>query len=126
LKFQTAAIIATGIDFTVYYSIDHGLDLSDFFEKPYVIAAIFSAISGAIVNFTILKYWAADTSQKKLIHQVGKYIIVSAGSLLLNVALIYLITEFFHISSDISKIASAIIVAISYNFILQKYFVFKA
>jgi len=126
LKFQAAAIIATGVDFTVYYSIDHGLDLKNFVEKPYVIAAIFSALSGAIVNFTILKYWAADASQKKLIHQVGRYVIVSAGSLLLNVSLIYLITEFFQISSDISKIISAIIVAVSYNFILQKYFVFKA
>lgn len=126
LKFQAAAIIATGFDFSVYYTLEHGFNLEQIFDKPYVFAAIVSAISGAIVNFIILKYWAAKPSQKKLIHQAGKYILVSAGSLLLNVSLIYLITEFFHISSDISKVIAAIIVAVSYNFILQKYFVFKA
>ena len=126
LKFQAAAILATGVDFTVYYSIDHGLDLSSFFEKPYIIAAIVSAICGATTNFILLKYWAADASQKKTIHQVGRYILVSVGSLLLNVSLIFIITEFFNISSDISKIIAAVIVAVSYNFILQKHFVFKA
>ena len=36
-----------------------------------------------------------------------------------------IITEFLNCPSDLSKVLASIIVAVSYNFLLQKYFVFK-
>lgn len=120
LKFQAAAIIATGVDFGVYFLLKYGIG------KWYLLATFIGALLGAITNFIILRYWATKSTKNKLSHQAGKYSLVAAGSLFLNTSLVYLFTELFYISSDISKVAGAIIVAISYNFILQKYFVFKA
>lgn len=120
LKFQAAAIIATAVDFGVYFLLKYGIN------KWYLLATFIGAISGAITNFIILRYWVSKSKHKNITHQAGKYIVVSGGSLILNVSLVYIFTEFFHSPSDISKIIAAILVAVSYNFILQKYFVFKA
>ena len=119
LKYQTAAIIATAVDFGLFFFLKYNLDIW------YVAATFIGALGGAITNFTICRYWAFAGASNKLVNQITKYIMVTAGSLILNTSLVYLFTELFKIPSDYSRIGVAIIVAICYNFILQKYYVFK-
>ena len=118
-RYQIAAIIATTVDFGIYFILKYAND------SWYLLATFLGALSGAIVNFLICRYWAFAATNKAIITQATRYIIVSAGSLILNTTFVYLITEFLNCQSDFSKVLASLIVAISYNFLLQKYFVFK-
>lgn len=119
LKYQTAALIATMVDFGVFFL------LKDVFHVWYVYATALGALTGAITNFILCRNWAFSAREKKLVNQIGRYIMVSLGSLLLNTGLVYIITELFFLHENYSRVLTAILVAITYNFTLQKYFVFK-
>lgn len=119
LKYQTAALIATLVDFGVFFI------LKDVFNVWYVYATAIGALMGAITNFILCRNWAFSAREKKLVNQIGRYIMVSLGSLLLNTVLVYVITELFKVHENYSRVITAILVAITYNFTLQKYFVFK-
>ena len=119
LKYQTAALIATMVDFGVFFL------LKDVFNVWYVYATALGALTGAITNFILCRNWAFSAREKKLVNQIGRYIMVSLGSLFLNTGLVYIITELFFLHENYSRVVTAILVAITYNFTLQKYFVFK-
>lgn len=119
LKYQIAAIIATSVDFGLFFI------LKDIFNVYYVVATAIGAFCGAVANFIICRNWAFVAKETKITYQIGKYIIVSAGSLLLNTLLVFILTELFQLHENYSRIITAIFVAITYNFILQKHFVFK-
>lgn len=118
-RYQIAAIIATGIDFGVYFLLKDG------FHVWYVVATAVGAFSGAVVNFIICRNWAFAAKETKITLQASKYIIVSAGSLLLNTLLVFVFTNYFLLHENYSRVITAIFVAVTYNFLLQKYFVFK-
>jgi putative flippase GtrA len=46
------------------------------------------------------------------------------GNIILSAAGIYIFTEFMHIHYIISKLLSSIVLGLSYNYFMQKYFVF--
>lgn len=119
LRYQVAAIIATMVDFFVL------IILTELFDVWYVTSTAVGAFCGALTNFIICRYWAFVNSSNNLANQAVKYTIVSAGSLILNTLFVYLLTDFAGVNYSISKIITAIIIAIFYNFTLQKYYVFK-
>jgi putative flippase GtrA len=119
LRYQVAAIIATMVDFFVL------IILTELFDVWYVASTAAGAFCGALTNFIICRYWAFVNSSNNLANQAVKYTIVSAGSLILNTLFVYLLTDFAGVTYSISKIITAIIIAIFYNFTLQKYYVFK-
>lgn len=119
LKFQFAAIVATCIDLCIFYTLIH------FYPTQYVLATAIGSFFGAVVNFIICRYWITNSSGSKLSKQAIKYIVVSTGSLLLNTYFVYLLTDLMDIQKELSRIIAAIIVAVFYNFLLQKYYVFK-
>jgi len=65
---------------------------------------------GAITNFLLGRYWAFKSSDDDIKYQAGRYALVSAGSLLLNTAGIYLLTEFTPLESLPAKILVGILV----------------
>lgn len=107
------------VDFGVFFL------LKDVFHVWYVYATALGALTGAITNFILCRNWAFSAREKKLVTQIGRYIMVSLGSLLLNTGLVYIITELFFLHENYSRVLTAVLVAITYNFTLQKYFVFK-
>ena len=118
-RYQIAAIIATTADFGIYFLLKYAND------SWYLLATFLGALAGATINFIICRYWAFAATNNAIITQATRYILVSSGSLILNTAFVYFITEFLNCPSDFSKIIASIIVAFTYNFFLQKYFVFK-
>ena len=116
---QLAALIATAVDFAVLA----------FFKEIvgvwYVTATAIGAFMGACTNFLLGRYWVFTAREGKVEQQAFRYILVSAGSLLLNTGGVYLVTEYGGIPYFYSRIIVAILVAVSYNFLLQKNFVFK-
>ena len=119
LRAQIAAFIGTLIDYSIFFLLK---DLADIW---YIYANIVGASMGAISNFLIGRYWAFKVPYGAVKEQASKYMLVSLGSLLLNTTGIYVLTEWTQLNATLSKVIIGIIVAISFNYVLQKHFVFK-
>lgn len=120
LKSQVSAFIASAADFLTVIA------LTELLGVWYVISTAIGAFVGAVVNFMLGRNWVFDSKDGKIGKQAIRYIIISIGSLILNTGGVYVITEYFGINYAISKIIIGILVGISFNFILQKKFVFKS
>ncbi|MBL4594161.1 MAG: GtrA family protein [Flavobacteriales bacterium] len=119
IRHQIAGFIATLGDFVVFNLLTYAIGIY------YLTSNIFAAITGAVVNFIISTYWAFPGSKNSLKNQILKYVIVSIGSLILNTFTLYILTDFFKLPPNVSKIITAIAIALTYNFLLMRYFVFK-
>ena len=119
LKSQVSSIASTIVDFTVL------VILTEFFAVYYVHSKGIAAICGAVIGFFLGRNWAFRSQSGSLKYQSFKYILVSAVSWFLNVKGIYLLTEHYNLHYFVSNVIVAIIVAVFFNFIMYRYFVFK-
>ncbi len=118
-KSQIASLIGTIVDNLVM------IFCKEIFVIYYVIAKGIGAIAGAVTNFLINRHWTWNKNNKKLGPQAAKYALTSAGSLLLNILGTWFSTEYFNIDYRISSLLVGLIVAIGFNFVMHKYYVFK-
>jgi putative flippase GtrA len=116
---QIAAFVGTAVDFlaTIFFT--------EFFGILYWVSSAMGAALGALTNFLLGRYWVFEAKHRKLYGQAFRYVLVSAGSLILNTLGVILLTDGFGLFYVWSKVIIAIIVAVTYNFILQKNFVYK-
>lgn len=119
IRHQTAGFVATLADFGVFNLLTYA------FGIYYLTSNIFAAATGAVVNFIIATTWAFPGSKNSLRSQMVKYVIVSCGSLILNTIFVYLLTDFGTLNPNFSKVIAAIFIALTYNFLLMRYYVFK-
>ncbi len=119
LSAQVAAFIGTAVDFGVM------IFLTELIGVWYVISNAIGAICGAITNFFLGRNWVFLSKERKISHQAFRYFLVATGSMILNTLGVYLLTEFTSLNYIFSKVIVAILIAFTFNFLLQKYFVFK-
>lgn len=119
LKAQAAALIATAVDFLVTIFLREGLGIW------YLIAGVTGTIFGGVVNFLLGRNWAFAATDKSARGQVFKYLVVWLGNLALNAGGLYLFTSIAGIEYKISKVMVSLIVGIGYNYVFQRFFVFK-
>ncbi|HMR17889.1 MAG TPA: GtrA family protein [Sphingobacterium sp.] len=119
LKAQLSAFIGGLSDFVIY----------TFCYKVFLVSAPFSnAISGslgAIVNFTINRYWAFNNTTISVASQLWKFILVVISSIILKSTGIYFFVDIWKFHYLLSKLIVELIVSLGFNFILQKYWVFR-
>jgi putative flippase GtrA len=118
-KAQIASLLATGVDFLVTVL------LVQVAGAPYLPGSATGTISGGVTHFMVSRNWVFNAQEKKWAAQLPRYILVWIGSLLLNVSGLYLLTHYTGLNYLLSKIAIAIGVAVFYNYILQKRYVFR-
>ena len=116
---QVTALVATATDFTVM------IFFKEFLGSWYMVAVVIGTLVGGFVGFMLGRYWAFISTEVRSIKQAKKYLVVMAGSFMLNVGGVYLMVEDFHFQYIIAKVVVAVIVGIGFNFFLQRYFVFK-
>jgi len=116
---QIAAFIGTVVDFITV------ILLTELFGIWYVVSNVVGAFFGAVVNFWLGRSWVFKSTESKIHHQAFRYALVSFGSIILNTLGVYLLTEYLKLNYIFSKIIIAISIAFTYNFFLQKEFVFK-
>ena len=118
-RYNTVAIVATSVDFTTF------ILLNDFLNIWYVISTFLSAITGGITAFILNRNWVFNSKNKQVHTQILKYIIVWGGSIFLNTYGLYILVENSNLSEIISKIVITVIIGISYNFLMSRFFIFK-
>jgi len=119
-KAQFSAWIASAVDFAVT------LVLGKFLGVWYTTATFVGALSGGIINCIINYRWVFHTKGRKKKYVAVRYFIVWAVSIALNTYGTYIVTETLGIDFIISKAIVAIIVAIFWNYQMQRMFVFKS
>ena len=122
LKAQLAAVIGSVADFLIYALIVH---LTGSSPAMVSLATAEGAVSGGIVNFLIARKWVFNEGQNNAGVQMARYILVWAGSIVLNTAGMYVVSYFTTINYMIARILVSVLVGVLYNYFLQKRFVFK-
>lgn len=120
LRFQMTAILATSVDFLIT------IFLKEQFQMHYTVAVAGGAFAGAFTAFSLNRYWVFHSFAKQLLGQGLRYVMVAAGSILLNTGGTYLLTESFYFSYLVSKAIIAIIFGFTYSYYFSKRFVFYA
>lgn len=119
LSAQVAAVIGTAVDFAMV------IFLTEITGMWYVASNAIGATCGAITNFFLGRNWVFNSTERKITHQAFRYFLVATGSMILNTLGVYLLTEFTGLNYIYSKVIVAVLIAVTFNFLLQKYFVFK-
>ncbi|MGB7527853.1 GtrA family protein [Sphingobacterium cellulitidis] len=119
LKAQLSAFIGGLSDFGIYTFCYTVLK----FTAPF--SNVISGSLGAIVNFTINRYWSFDNTETSLSSQLWKFILVVIGSITLKSLGIHLLVDIWHVHFLISKAIVEIIVSLGFNYTLQRFWVFR-
>lgn len=116
---QVAAFLGTAVDFlTVIF-------FTEIIGLWYIYSNVIGAALGAITNFLLGRYWVFDSKEKKIHHQAFRYFLVATGSMILNTLGLWFLTEFTALYYVTAKVIVAVLIAFTFNFFLQKNFVFK-
>lgn len=118
-KSQVSAFVGGIVDYIVMVA------LTELCGVYYVYSIIVGGIIGAIVNYTINRYWAFDAKEESTMTQIPKFVIVVMGSIFLKASGTYLCTELLGIDYKISRIIVDAFVSFGFNYMLQKHWVFK-
>lgn len=115
---QVASLVATGVDFGLLVLLVERAGLW------YVAAATIGAFCGAVANFLLNRHWSFEAATLRWESQALRYGLVSGGSLLLNVAGVYGLTEVAGSPYAVSKLVTAVVVGWLFNYPLHRAFVF--
>lgn len=118
-KAQVSAFLGGLFDFAVYTLGIQVLGFSAY------ISNIISGSLGAVVNFTINRYWTFDSTSAPVGKQLAKFVLVVIGSIFLKSTGILFLVDHFSLNPYYSKIIVEILVSLGFNFLMQKYWVFK-
>lgn len=118
LKVQATSLIATGIDFLTTILC---VQLGHFW---YVSASVTGAVGGGLASFFISKKWTFAASNQPLASQLGRFVVVWLGNASANAIGLYVSTHVLGIQYLLAKTAVGILVGVTYNYFLQKDFVF--
>ncbi|MBL0739635.1 GtrA family protein [Chryseolinea lacunae] len=119
LKSQAASLIASFVDFLCT------IVCVELFYIWYGVASVVGNIAGAVTSFIIGRHWVFLSTQASMKHQALRYAIVWAGYVLLGFILLVTVTKYGHINYGIAKVVVAIFLGVTYNYQLQKRYVFK-
>ena len=126
-KAQIASILATGVDFLVTLLLVR--TMTGFFalqkDDIWYLSSALGNISGGITNFLLNRNWVFQAQEAKWHAQARRYILVWVGNLLLNVSVLFLLTHYTGMNYLVAKIVVSVGLAVFYNYVLQKRFVFK-
>ncbi|WP_443943702.1 GtrA family protein [Pedobacter sp. AW1-32] len=119
LKAQASSLSASIVDFLMT------ILCARVFGMWYLAASITGTVSGGIVNFSINRNLVFNATSQNIKFQIIKYIIVWLGNLLLVTGGVYGLTHFFNINYVLSKVIVSLLIGTSYNYIMQKQFIFS-
>jgi putative flippase GtrA len=118
LKAQAAAILGSALDFLVTLLLVQGL------HRGYILGNLAGNITGAIIQFILCRNWAFDAGGGRVSLQMIKFVFVWCGNILLSAGGLYLCVHFLQIHYLLAKTMISILLGLTYQYFMQKYFVF--
>ena len=118
-KVQAASILGSLADYLTT------IILVEIFNCWYLIANFAGNIIGGTAQFFLCRNWAFGGGNNSMQVQIMKFILVFAGNLLLSAAGVYLFTHYLRVNYLISKTITSVLLGLSYNYFMQKKFVFR-
>lgn len=119
LKAQAASAAGTATDFLVT------IVCVEVLNSWFLLATVLGNTAGGITNFYLGRHLVFKVSQQRARQQAIRYFGVWLGSLLLNAAGVYVLTQLLHVNYLCSKVIVSLLVGIGFNYSLQLHFVFK-
>jgi putative flippase GtrA len=124
VKAQFSAIAGGALDYLAMIFFTEAVGLH------YTLSVAVGCMMGAAVNFSLNKAWSFRSAGRayrfSLPQQLWRFLLVFAGSILLKMAGTGLFTALAHLDYRLSRLAADIPVALLFNYMLQRYWVFKA
>jgi putative flippase GtrA len=117
-KAQASAMVATLVDFSLSFVLAEAAGIY------YVAASFLGALTGGIVNCATNYRWVFRPQGAKKRYVASKYLIVWCGSIALNTAGTYVLTELSQQYFMLAKAAVAVVVAVLWNYQLQRRWVY--
>ena len=111
--------------------IDYGLMIFavELLEWSLFWALALGGIVGAIVNFSLNRYWTfrdkGTAYSSGLVSQLIKFTTMVLGSILLKYSGTYLLEHYVDIDYKIGKLISDLFVSVLFNYTLQRFWVFR-
>jgi putative flippase GtrA len=118
IRVQIASILGSAADYAAT------ILFTEIFRSPYLISNFLGNILGGTVQFHLCRHWAFKNVEGKMPVQMIRFIIAFAGNLVLSAAGVYLLTHFIGFNYIISKTLTSILLGITYNYYVQKKYVF--
>lgn len=119
LKAQLSAFLGGVTDYTIMIFCTEVLGIH------YTRSILVSGILGAVVNFSINRFWTFKANTTPVGGQLIKFCLVVLGSVSLKSLGTYLVTENLSIDYRISRLMVDLLVSLGFNYTLQKYWVFR-
>jgi len=117
---QVSSAIATALDWGLMTALI-------FAGVYYVIAAASGAVTGAITDFSIKKWWVFDAARRQSLEkQAAKYALVSGTAAALSATLSYGLVDGLHIQKNIGVIIASTIVGFGWNYPMHRLYVFPS
>ncbi|MCX6722946.1 MAG: bifunctional glycosyltransferase family 2/GtrA family protein [Candidatus Staskawiczbacteria bacterium] len=118
LRFAVVGLSGTIINFIIFYCF------TEFLKVYYLLSAIFSFIFAMTNNFILNKFWTFKKPGVIFGQEFAQFSLVSVIALLLNLFLLYFLTEVMGVYYLISQVF-AIIPSLIVNFLGNKFWTFK-
>lgn len=119
IKAQASSLAATIVDFTT------AVFLAQVIGVWYIAANVTGNVAGGVTNFFINRQWVFEKENRSVTLQAVKYILVWGGNMLLNAGGVWLLVNYKLLPYVWAKIGVSIVIGITYNYMIQKRFVFK-
>jgi putative flippase GtrA len=119
VRHQTGSVIATTVDFAVMIAL---VSLAG--ATPAAGTAM-GAACGAVVNFTLGRRWVFRATQGRVAPQAGRYMVIAAGSLLLNTGGVHVLAGLLLLPYVAARVGVSLAVSLLWNFPMQRLFVFR-
>jgi putative flippase GtrA len=118
LKVQAASIAGSIVDYLVTIILVSG------FHCWYLVASVSGNIFGAAALFILCRKWIFRPDKGSMRLQILRFTGVFVGNMILALVGIYALSHFLHIHYIISKTIVSVLMGVSYNYVMQKKFVF--
>lgn len=128
IKAQASSLVASAVDFAIFNLCDGFLKVHPLVpaDTTVVVSNMVGNISGGVVNFMTNRNLVFAGATKEATRKQGmKYACVWVGNLLLNAGGIYFLAEVMGVNKNLSKLVVSLVLGLTYNYLLQKNFVFK-
>jgi putative flippase GtrA len=120
IKAQAVFTVASFTDYAITFFVVEG------WHASYLAGNLAGNIFGALTQFLLCRHWVFRAGGTGAPAQLTRFILVYVGDLALSAAGVWLFTHWAGLYYIASKLITSVTLGMTYNYLLQKRFVFHA